>query len=67
MWKRIERLCEEREPVTPSLRTMFDDPRAAPAVLTFLRDTKVGMMISLRPREEEGEEVESEEGGLGPP
>ena len=46
------------------------EPRSTtPAVLTFLRDTRVGRMISLAPREEEGEEKDSEgeEGGPGPP
>ena len=42
MWKKIERLCEKREPVAPSLRAMFDDPRATPAVLTFLRGHEGG-------------------------
>ena len=57
----------------PSGRAMFGDGRATPAVLTFLRDTRVGRMASLAPREEEwwGEEEnsesEGEEGGPGPP
>ena len=42
MWKRIRRLCEKRGPVAPSMQVMFGDQRATPAVLTFLRDTKVG-------------------------
>ena len=43
------------------MRAMFDDVRATPAVLT-LRDTRVGRMISLVPREEErGEEERGEE------
>ena len=74
MWKRIGRLCEKRGPVTPSVRAMFGDQRATPEVLTFLRDTRVGKMISLAPRgenlweEEEGSsESEGEEGGPGPP
>ena len=49
--------------------TMFDDVSATPAVFTFLRDTRVGRMFSLTPREvEEGEEEsDGEEGGPGPP
>ena len=38
--------------MAPSVRAMLDDQRATPAVLDFLRDTLVGMMISLAPREE---------------
>ena len=73
MWKRIERLCGKRGLVAPSVRATFNDPRATPAVLTFLRDTRVGRMFSLAPRGEnwceEGEDSESEgeEGGPGPP
>ena len=53
-----------------SVRAMFEDPRAAPVVLAFLRGTGVGRTISLRPRGEEGGEeegeVESEGEGGGP-
>ena len=57
------------------MRLLFDDVRAAPAVLTFLRDTRVGRIVpqALR-RKREGEanrEVDREgggdEGGPGPP
>ena len=63
---------EWEKPRAPSVRLLFDDMRAAPAVLTFLRDTRVGRIISLAPREEErAEEAESEsegeEGRSGPP
>ena len=71
MWKRTGRLCEWERPRALSVQLMFDGVRAAPAVLTFLRDTWVGRMISLAPRGGEGaeEETESEEeeGGPGPP
>ena len=71
MWKRIERLCEWDTPRAPSVRLMFDDVRAGPAVLTFLRDTRVGRMISMAPRDgeraEDEAESEGEEGGPGPP
>ena len=59
--------------MTPSVRAMFGDQRAIPAVLTFLRDTRVGRMFSLAPRgenwweEDEDSESEGEEGGPGPP
>ena len=35
--------------MTPSVRVMLGDNRATPAVLTFLRDTRVGRMVSLAP------------------
>ena len=67
MWKRIGRLCEKRGPVTTSVRAMFGDQRATPAVLTFLRDTRVGRMVSGTPRGEEwGEEEDSEGEEAGP-
>ena len=47
MWKRIQRLCEKGDPVTPSVRVMFGDSRATSAVLMFLRDTRVRRMVSL--------------------
>ena len=52
---------------------MFDEVHAAPAVLTFLRDTRVGRMVPLALREEwrgdTSREVDREggEGGLGLP
>ena len=59
--------------MTPSARTMFGDQRATPAMLTFLRDTRLGRMLALAPRGEnwldgdEDSESEGEEGGPGPP
>ena len=50
---------------------LFDDDRATKAVLSFLRVTKVGQMVTIPPRgrgeEREEDEVEGEEGGPGPP
>ena len=82
MWRRIEAECESG-PRAPSVRRLFRDPRATPAVLDFLRDTKVGRMPGLElygVREDElGKEVElwaeeespaeedEEEEGPGPP
>ena len=67
-------MCEWIGPGTPSVRRMFNDVRATPAVLTFLRDMRVGRMVTLAPPEEEegeGENSEDEEsgekGGPGPP
>ena len=76
MWRRVEKLCDWQGPRAPDMRLLFNDVRATPAVLSFLRDTKVGKMISLEPQEERGEEgsgedgedgEEGEEGGPGPP
>ena len=50
---------------------LFDDDRATKAVLSFLRVTKVGQMVTIPPRgreeEREEDEVDGEEGGPGPP
>ena len=58
-----------KEPKAPEVRLLFDDVRAAPAVLTFLRDTRVGRIVpqALRRRRagEHSREVdrEGEDGG----
>ena len=70
MWKKIARMCEWERPRASAVRLVFDDVRAAPAVLIFLRDTRVGRMVplTLRRGEDFGREVNKEggEGGLGP-
>ena len=45
-------------PKAPSAKAIFEDDRAAEAVLTFLRDIKVGRVVT---RQEEGEVVEGED------
>ena len=64
-------MCDWERPRAPSVRLMFDDVQAAPAVLTFLWDTRVGRMISLVPRggerADEDTESEGEEGRPDPP
>ena len=64
-----------KEPRAREVRLLFDDVRAAPAVLSLLRVTRVGRIIpqALR-RRREGEvgreidrEGEGDEGGAGPP
>ena len=45
LWKRVEKLCEWKGPPAPEVRLLFDDVRAAPAVLTFLRDTRVERIV----------------------
>ena len=46
LWIRVKADCEWGGPRAPSVRTLFNDPRAIPAVLEFLEDTKVGKMPS---------------------
>ena len=46
LWMRVKADCEWGGPRAPSVRTLFNDPRAIPAVLEFLKDTKVGQMPS---------------------
>ena len=74
MWKRIAKMCEWEKLRAPAVRLMFDDVRAAPAVLSFLRDTQVGGVVPLAPRGGWGAEDTSREvdgkgakGGPGPP
>ena len=45
LWKRVEKLWKWERPRAPEVRLLFDDVRAAPAVLTFLRDTRVGRIV----------------------
>ena len=46
LWRRVEAECEGG-PRAPSVRRLFRDPRATPAVLDFLLDTRVGKMPGL--------------------
>ena len=50
----MERLCDWDGPRAREVRLLFDDVRAAPAVLTFLRHTRVGRIVpqALRKRTE---------------
>ena len=81
LWRRVEAECEGG-PRAPSVRRLFRDPRATPALLDFLRDTSVGRMPGLAMygvreedlgrevelwAEEESLESEGEEGVPGPP
>ena len=74
MWGPVAKLCKWERPRAPEVRLLFDDARAAPAVLSFLRDTRLGRMVSVASLRERwaGEGVreadsEGEEGGPGPP
>ena len=51
---------EGKHPRAPTVRLLSRDERATPAVLQFLRDTKVGRVVTLAPRggDEEWEELE---------
>ena len=67
-------LCAWEEPRAREVRLLFEDIRAAPAVLIFLRNTRVGRIVpqALKRRRvgERGREVdrerEGDEGGPGP-
>lgn len=50
----VGKACGWKHPWAPSVRRLFDDDRATPAVLNFLRETNVGRLILLVPSEEEG-------------
>ena len=51
----VGKACEWKHPRAPNVRLPFRDERAAPAVL---RETKVGRMVTLPPREDEWEDPE---------
>ena len=58
MWRDIGKACGWRHPRAHAVRHLFEDDRATPAVLTFIRTTRVGGMITLH---DEGEEDKDEE------
>lgn len=62
MWGDIESCCEYKHLGAPIVALIFDKERATRAVLSFLRDTKVGQMVTLPPR---GEESNGNAGGVG--
>ena len=43
----MEKDCEWESPRAPSVRLLFRDERATPALLEFLEDTMVGRMLGL--------------------
>ena len=49
MWSRVRRPCGCKHHREPAIRALFDE-RATRAVLTFLRETKVGIFVSTAPR-----------------
>ena len=44
LWKRVQMDCGWGGPRAPSVRLLFREARAAPALLEFLEDTGVGRM-----------------------
>ena len=47
MWERVEKDCGWETRRAPSVRLLFGDERATPALLEFLGDTRVGQMPGL--------------------
>ena len=45
--KSVVRAWGWKHPRAPRIRTLFEMEETTPAVLTFLRDTRVGKMVSL--------------------
>ena len=56
--------CKWKHPRAASARSMIADERAVEAVLAFLRDPKVGCVLTIAPL---GQMVVGEEGGAGQP
>ena len=78
LWKDVGYLCGWKNLRAPRMALLFGDERATKAVLSPLRKTNVGQMVTIPPRDEAGEEggegsreerveVEGGEGGQGPP
>ena len=65
MWMDIGKACGWKHPKVPSIRLLWRE-EAKEAVPEFLRDTRAGCIVTMRPPEEEGEESEGEKGGPGP-
>ena len=65
MQKGVGALCEWKHPRAPRVALLFDDNRAARAVLAFLRNTEVGQMDTMPPSgaERVGGEYAREKGG----
>ena len=67
MRKEIGKAFEWKSPCAPTVR-LLRDGRATKAVLEFLCTTRVGCsgVEKVPPEEDEGEDSDGEEGGLGP-
>ena len=55
LWENVGKACEWKHPRAPTITLPFQDERATPAVLQFLRGTKARRMIVLPLREEDDE------------
>ena len=67
LWKDVGYLCGWKHPRAPRMALLFGDEMATKAVLSFLRKTNVGQMVTVPPRDEEEERGEGEEGWPGHP
>ena len=83
LWKKVGKACGWENPRAPSARLLSQGERATPVVLEFLRETKVGKIVTLaqmeevdekeleeiefRPLDGEGGWREGDEGRPGPP
>lgn len=50
MWvekRSARKACGYKHPPAPQVKTLFEEGEATPAVLTFLRETKVGQMVGV--------------------
>ena len=65
LWKNVGYLCGWKHPRAPRMALLFGDERATKAVLSFLRKTKVGQMVTIPPRDGGREEEEEGEDGSG--
>ena len=54
LWRSVGKACEWKHPRAPAVRLLFQDERATPVVLTFLRETRVRRMVNLATPMEEG-------------
>ena len=69
LWKRVSKDCTWKHPRAPSVRWLWQEGPTK-AVLEFLGGTRVDGRTAasvIGPREEEGQELEGEEGGPGLP
>ena len=59
MWKSVGKAREWKHPRAPPDRLLFQEEKAAPAVLDFLRESKVGRitLASLEAGEKDMEEI----------
>ena len=82
LWRSVGKACEWKQPRATTVRLLFQDERATPTVLTFLKGTKVGRVVTLAtpgedweglderelwPEEAEGQGACGDEGEPGPP